>query len=154
MSKAKINYTDEQTLALVAGYRACNTHDDRIEYMKFNEFDTDKDNILAGKSERSQRSKLVNEKEYIKAKTTSKVTGGTPAKKEAMASELVKVAGANLNADGKKTLLVADSLEKMNKTDIQFFITKINNLYGEIDELNAFIAGDDETGEVDSEPTG
>lgn len=131
----KTNYTKEQTTALIAGYEALDTFDARDEYFKANEMSTDKENILAGKTVRSQRSKLVNENVYIKKTAVSAVTGASPAKKEAMAQQLVDLAGVNIDAEGKQTRLNAESVEKMNKLDIQFFITKINDLEKVIAEV-------------------
>lgn len=99
-----------------------------------------------GKNKQSIRSKLVNEKIYVKAAETSKVTGAAPAKKIVMAEKLVEVSGVNVDADGKETRANAESVEKMNKTDIQFFDTKIRDLletvaryqdeFGELPEID------------------
>ena len=81
--------------------------------------------IEFGKNKRSIRSKLVNEKIFVKKASVSKVTGGEAMKKDAMASNLVAVSGVNTDSEGKETHPNAESIAKMNKTDIQFFTTKL-----------------------------
>jgi len=66
-----------------------------------------------GKSKRSIVSKMSREGYYIAKKVISKVTGETPAKKDALAVQLREVSG-----------LPMVSAEKLNKTDIQDLIAR------------------------------
>ena len=96
------NYTEAMTASIVEAYTAVSngTEAERNDCV----------NDLAatyGKSVRSIRAKLSRENVYVAMKAVSKVTGATPAKKEVLAAELVKVTGLNLV-----------SAEKLNKTDL------------------------------------
>lgn len=126
------NYTKEMTAKMVDMYTAVGKgvtdadHDKRAAVVK----------QLAAefkKSERSIRSKLVREQVdgesvYIKRIETSKVTGEKPEKKEVLADRLVKASGLKVTAD---------SISKMNKTDIQAFLTYFNSLI--VDEVETDI---------------
>ena len=69
------NYTTEQTQQLVQGYTACETAEDRDKFL-------DEMVEATGRTKRSLRSKLVNEKVYIKKAAVSSVTGGEAMKKD------------------------------------------------------------------------
>lgn len=95
-----------------------------------------------GKGIRSIRSKLVNEKLYVKKAAVSKVTGGEAAKKDEMSEKLVSLVGAVMVGDKEKRLN-ADSVAKMNKTDIQIFSTLITSLMAQNFELMKEAMADD-----------
>lgn len=137
------NYTTAQTLDMVERYVAGGDGTDAVDFDK-------RDAIVEAlaselkKPVRSVRSKLTREKRsdgsqvYIARSTVSKVTGVKPAKKDVMASDLVESAGDTSMVS--KTALNADSVEKMNKTDISIITAQFNALHAEIAEHNATIA--------------
>jgi len=121
------NYTKEQTSQIVAAYTACGTNITEADHKKRSEVVKQRAADL-GKNERSIRSKLVNEKVCIARAATSGVTGEKPEKKEVLAQRLVAASGLKITAD---------SVEKMNKTDIQAFLTYFNDLVVEDMEVEA-----------------
>jgi len=110
------NYTAEMVQEMVSRYTACGTNIAKSDHEA-------RDSVVKelaekfGKSVRSVRSKLVNEKVYIKVATESKVTGETPEKKEVLAQRMVDASGLKLSAD---------SVAKMNKTDISTLLNYFN----------------------------
>ena len=79
-----------------------------------------------GKNPRSIISKMVSEKFYIKASATSGVTGEKPEKKDALAVRVVAAFGTEI-IDGKECSLSADSLAKINKTDLAILFHRFNS---------------------------
>ena len=127
-AKAKAeNYSAADTKVMVARYTSVDAtdlsetaHDKRLVIVKelAKEF---------GKNDRSIISKLVSQKVYVKRGAVSKVTKGTPEKKEAIAEKLVKAFG-QIKIDGKMVGLNADSMEKANKTDLATLLFFFNSL--------------------------
>lgn len=93
MTAKTVNYTAEQTAAVIADYKAGVAVEAIAE--------------AVGKSVRSVVAKLSREGVYQKKEYTTK-KGETPVKKDALASELMLLAGL--------TEAEADSLSKANKT--------------------------------------
>ena len=125
------NYTDAQTLEMVKRYEAEGiettepAHDARAKVVE----------ALAvefKKPIRSIRSKLVREDVYIARSATSKVTGEKPAKKDVMAIALVASAGDTSGVS--KLVLNAESVEKMNKTDISIITAQFKAMSAKIAE--------------------
>lgn len=127
MPKAKKeNYTKEQEQFIVATYNPEASQEERDAQVEAIVQET-------GKTLRSVRGKLSSMKLYVKANPTSKVTGEKPAKKEEIAARLVVVAGV----DGEGKSLNAESLEKANKTDLQFLVNRFTELQAELDSMQA-----------------
>lgn len=146
MSKTAVvlNYTPEQVSFMKATYKPAASQVERdAAVMAIME--------KVGKNIQSVRSKLVNMKVYVKATTVSSVTGGVAAKKDAMAETLVNVAGVNVDSEGKESRPNADSIAKMNKTDIQFFTTKILDLQTGLEAAYKDLDGETEEKGDDSE---
>ena len=125
-TQKKENYTKEQEEFILATYNPEASQDER---------DAQVEAIVekTGKTLRSVRGKLSSMNLYVKANPTSKVTGEKPAKKEEIAARLVVVAG--VDGDGKA--LNAESLQKANKTDLQFLVNRLTEMQAEIDALQA-----------------
>lgn len=121
MTKAKaVNYTVEQENRLTQAYTACGTGVEQSDF-EARTACVESLAIELGKSVRSIRSKLTNMKKYIKAGANiSNVTGEVAMKKDAMAQVLRDVSGLNLNVE---------SMQKMNKTDIQLLITHFEEIF-------------------------
>ena len=100
-----VNYTAEQTAALVAAYVADPTSA-TVEKMA----------IQFGKTVKSVVAKLSREKVYI-AKTYVSKTGEAPVKKDSLADKLAEIVGL--------TEAEADSLTKANKTALAKIIAKL-----------------------------
>lgn len=117
VSKAKVNYTPDQEKIMLEMYNPESPLEEREAQVKA---------ICKrlGKEIRSVKGKLSSMKVFVRAKPVSKVTGEAPAKKEEIAQQLVTLAG--VNGDGKS--LNPLSLEKCNKTDLQFLINLITEL--------------------------
>lgn len=170
MPTAKVeNYTVAQTANMVEKYLAGGRGTDAVD---FDARDAIVESLATElkKGVRSVRSKLTREKTeageqvYIARSTVSKVTGVKPAKKDLMAQNLVESAGDTSAVS--KTALNADSIEKMNKTDISIMTAQFNALFAEIADQNATIGAyqaefgdltepedenDSQEGEIDSE---
>jgi len=117
-----INYTPEQEKLMSKAYTACGKGTAPEDFKARNECVEELANKL-GKSTRSIRAKLTNMGDYIKAATAiSTVTGEAAMKKDAMAQKLRDVSGLNLNVE---------SVQKMNKTDIQLLITHFEQIFND-----------------------
>lgn len=113
-----VNYTPEQTLALVAGYQAGQT----VENLA----------VTFGKTVKSIVAKLSREKVY-KAKTYVTKTGEAVVKKDAFADSLASIVGL--------TEAEADSLTKANKTAL----AKILAFIGKMESVNTDTESESET---------
>jgi len=111
---AVVNYTPEQTVALVADYQAGLTTAQLAE--KF------------GKTVRSIVAKLSREGVYQKKVYTSK-TGEAVVKKDELADKMAQVFGL--------TEAEADSLTKANKTALKKILDKMQNVQDENDSFKA-----------------
>ena len=103
-----VNYTPEQTVALVAGYQAGQT----VEALA----------TTFGKTVKSIVAKLSREKVYAKKVYTTK-TGEAVVKKDAFADSLASIVGL--------TEAEADSLTKANKTALAKILAFIGKIEGE-----------------------
>ena len=99
MATKKVNYTPEQTRALVADYQACETQDAREDCVE--QFA-----ILYGKSAQSIRAKLTSEGVYV-AKAYKTKKGEKPESKAAIVASIAAILGCP-----EETV---ESLEKANK---------------------------------------
>ena len=94
------------------------------------------------KQVRSIRSKLVTQKDaegnsiYIARSAVSKVTNEKPEKKEVIAQRVADAFGVEV-IEGKEKTLSADSLEKMNKTELSILLHRFNAEVMESAEMDA-----------------
>ena len=100
-----VNYTPEQTAAMVAAYVAAPTADTVATLAE-----------QFGKTVKSVVAKLSREKVYV-AKTYVSKTGEAPVKKDSLADKLAEIVGL--------TEAEADSLTKANKTALAKIIAKL-----------------------------
>ena len=98
----KVNYTPEQTSALVADYVACETQDARVDCVE-------QWAELLGKTPASIRAKLVTENVYV-AKAYKTKQGTKPESKAAIVDAIARILGVNVET--------VESLEKANKTSL------------------------------------
>lgn len=138
----KVNYSADDVQYLRATYNPKATQEVR---------DAQVDEICdkLGKGVRSVRSKLGREGLYVKKATVSKVTGAAPAKKDILAENL---AALLVNAEGKT--VNAESVSKMNKTDIQFITDTVTDLQSQLfaaNEMLDSVSDESEPVEVEAE---
>ena len=114
-----IKYTPEQEIELKEGYEACNTHDERDDFMlKFGyKHDKSKRSLVA------KIAKMRNDKDetlYISRPKVSKVTGDKAKTKDQMVTEMTTKMGFS-----------TDELEGLDKTP-KLVLVKVSN---RLDEL-------------------
>ena len=90
-----IKYTETQEKELTEGYCACNTHDEREDFiLKYmHKHSKSKSSVI---SKLSKMRNALGEIIYIKRPKVSKVTGGKPETKEQMLQKVASLLGINV----------------------------------------------------------